>query len=108
MTREHRNSLKKKIPSGVYRDGVEVDEDQAGGHDQVGDERERRQVLKVGRKDQKDEGGQEAEHVDAWVEAGHQHLCLVATVYLAVEGGGVGCLNHLPGRKNKAKKKPHY
>ena len=79
----------------VYHDRVEVDEDQAGGHDQVCHQREWSQVLQVGGEHQQDEGGQEAEHVEAGVEAGHQHLGLVGVVDVAAEGGGVGCFYHL-------------
>lgn len=81
--------------SGVYRDRVEVDEDQAGGHDQVCHQRERSQVLQVGGENQQDNGGQEAEHVETGVKARHKHLGLVGVVHLAAEGGGVGCFYHL-------------
>lgn len=81
--------------SGVYRERVEVDEDQAGRHDQVGHQREGSQVPQVGGEHQQDEGGQEAEHVETGVEARHQHLGLVGAVDLTVEGGGVGGFHHL-------------
>lgn len=81
--------------SAVYHERVEVDEDQAGRHDQVRNQREGSQVLQVGGEDQQDEGRQEAEHVETGVEARHQHLCLVGVVHVAVEGGGVSCFYHL-------------
>lgn len=79
----------------THHERVEVDENQAGRHDQVGHQGQRRQVLQVGREDEQDEGGQEAEHVEARVEALDQHLRLVGQVGVAVEGGGVGRLHHL-------------
>lgn len=81
--------------SGSHHKRVEVDEDQAGSHDQVRHQREGRQVLQVGGENQQDEGGQEAEHVEAGVEARHQDLRLVGVVGVAVEGGGVGRFHHL-------------
>lgn len=85
----------KRIKSGAHHEGVEVDEDQAGSHDQVRHQREGHQVLQVGGENQQDEGGQEAEHVETGVEARHQDLGLVGVVGVAVEGGGVGHFNHL-------------
>lgn len=82
----------------VYRERVEVDEHQAGGHDKVCHQGEGGQVLQVGGEDQQDDGGQEAEHVEAGVEARHQHLGLVGVVHLAAEGGSVGCFDHLRER----------
>lgn len=78
-----------------HHEGVEVDEDQAGRHDQVRHQREGGQVLQVGREDQQDEGGQEAERVETGVEARHQDLGLVGEVGVAAEGGGVGGFDHL-------------
>lgn len=79
----------------THRDGVEVDESQAGGHHHVGHQREGSQELQVGCEDQQDEGGQEEKHVDAGVEAGRRDLGLVGVVYLAADGGGVCRLHHL-------------
>lgn len=81
--------------SGSHHERVDVDEDQAGSHDQVRHQREGRQILQVGGENQQDEGGQEAEHVEAGVEARHQDLRLVGVVGVAVEGGGVGRFHHL-------------
>ena len=78
-----------------YREGVVVDEHQAAGHHQVGEQREGRHVLQVGREDEEDEEGQEEEHVDAGVEAGAPQRRLVGQVHVAVPGGGVGRLHHL-------------
>lgn len=80
---------------GGYRQRVEVDEDQAGGHGQVGQQGEGGQELQVGDQDQQDDEGQEAEHVEAGVEAGNQDLRLVGVVHVAVPRGGVGCFHHL-------------
>ena len=85
----------------AYRDGVEVDENQAGWHNQVGHQGQRSQVFQVGGEHQQDDGGQEAEHVEAGVEARHHDLRLVGVVHVAVEGGGVGCFHHLVKRQEE-------
>lgn len=78
-----------------YHKGVEVDEDQASAHDQVGYQRQRSQVFQVGSKDQEDEERKEAEHVETGVETWHQDVCLVSAVHVTVERGSVGCFDHL-------------
>lgn len=80
---------------GVYRERVEVDEDQAGAHDHVSHQGEGSQVPQVADEDQQNEERQEAEHVETGVKARHQDLCLVGVVNGAAEGGGVGCFYHL-------------
>lgn len=82
---------------GGYRQRVVVDEDQTGGHGHVCQQREGGQEFQVGDQDQQDDEGQEAEHVEAGVEAGDQDRRLVGVVGVAVPGGGVGCFHHLRG-----------
>lgn len=89
--------------SGVYREWVEVDEDQAGGHDQVSHQREGSQVPQVADENQQNEERQEAEHVETGVEARHEDLGLVGVVHDAAEGGGVGCFYHLVMAEEKVK-----
>lgn len=92
--------ISRETRSRHHHDGVEVDEEQAGRHDQVRHQRQGGQVLQVGREHQQDDGGQEAEHVETGVEARHQDLGLVGEVGVAAEGGGVGGFDHLAEEKS--------
>lgn len=80
---------------GGYHEGVDVDEHQTNRHEHVCHQREGSQVLQVGDENQQDEGRQEAEHVEAGVEARNQDVRLVGVVQPAADGGGVGCFHHL-------------
>ena len=75
-----------------YREGVEVDEHQAGTHGHVGYEGKWCQVREITDENQQDESRQEAEHVETRIKARDNHCRLVG---IAVHGCPISSLYNL-------------